>query len=160
MPRKQSSGKVRIIGGQWRSRRLPVADLPGLRPSGDRARETLFNWLQPELPGAVCADLYAGSGALGFEAASRDAASVVLVERHPLAVEQLRENISTLEAPRVTVHAGDEGIRFLLVSGKPLKEPVAWHGPIVMNTRDELITAVTELQTGKFIKESAGSWGR
>jgi len=81
MPRKQSSGKVRIIGGQWRSRRLPVADLPGLRPSGDRARETLFNWLQPELPGAVCADLYAGSGALGFEAASRDAASVVLVER-------------------------------------------------------------------------------
>ncbi len=59
----------------------------------------------------------------------------------------------------VTVQAGDHGIRFLLVSGKPLKEPVAWHGPIVMNTREELITAVTELQNGSFIKESAANWG-
>ena len=58
----------------------------------------------------------------------------------------------------ITVQAGDEGIRFLLVSGKPIKEPVAWHGPIVMNTREELITAVSELQAGTFIKQSAANW--
>jgi len=107
MPRRPAQGQVRIIAGQWRGRRLPVADVPGLRPSGDRVRETLFNWLQPVLPGAVCADLYAGSGALGFEAASRGAASVVLVERHPLAVALLRENVDRLAAEKVSVHAGD-----------------------------------------------------
>lgn len=75
------TGKVRIIGGRWRGRKLTVADAPGLRPTGDRARETLFNWLQHDIPGARCLDLFAGSGALGLEAASRGAASVVLVER-------------------------------------------------------------------------------
>lgn len=107
MGERPKPGTVRIIAGEWRSRRLPVADVPGLRPSGDRVRETLFNWLQSELPGAVCADLYAGSGALGFEAASRGAKNVVLVERHPFAVEQLEKNIRTLEAQQVTLHPGD-----------------------------------------------------
>ena len=72
---------MRIIGGRWRGRRLPVPDLPGLRPSGDRGRETLFNWLAPVIHGAHCADLFAGTGALGLEAASRGAATVVLVEK-------------------------------------------------------------------------------
>lgn len=107
MAGKPAPGTVRIIAGDWRSRRLPVADVPGLRPSGDRVRETLFNWLQPFLSGAVCADLFAGSGALGFEAASRGAASVALVERHPLAVSLLRENTQTLVAKEVSVHADD-----------------------------------------------------
>ncbi len=83
-------GKVRIIGGQWRGTRLDVADAPGLRPTSDRVRETLFNWLQPVLPGARVLDLFAGSGALGLEAVSRGAASAVLVEREPAVAAALR----------------------------------------------------------------------
>jgi 16S rRNA (guanine966-N2)-methyltransferase len=95
MSRKQP-GKVRIIGGRWRGRRLPVPSLPGLRPSGDRGRETLFNWLSPVLRGARCADLFAGSGVLGLEAASRGAARVTLVEKAAPAVRVLRECIALL----------------------------------------------------------------
>lgn len=89
---------MRIIGGQWRSRRLPVASVPGLRPTPDRVRETLFNWLQSEVPGSRCLDLFAGSGALGFEALSREAAQVVLVEKHPAAFAQLQANVTALQA--------------------------------------------------------------
>jgi len=74
-------GKIRIISGQWRGRKLPVADSPGLRPTGDRARETLFNWLGQRTIGARCVDLFAGTGALGLEAASRGAGAVDLVEK-------------------------------------------------------------------------------
>ena len=96
---RQKPGFVRIIGGEWRGRRLPVADLPGLRPSGDRARETLFNWLQPHLRGAHCADLFAGTGVLGLEALSRGAAEVTLVENTPLAVQALRAALVKLQVP-------------------------------------------------------------
>lgn len=82
--------EVRIIGGQWKRTRLPVADLPGLRPTPDRVRETLFNWLGQDLAGWRCVDAFAGSGALGLEAASRGAADVLLVEQEPRLVEQLR----------------------------------------------------------------------
>lgn len=85
-----ASGKVRIIGGRWRGTRLDVADAPGLRPTSDRARETLFNWLLPMLPGARVLDLFAGSGALGLEAVSRGAASAVLVERNATLAAALR----------------------------------------------------------------------
>jgi len=84
-------GKLRIIGGEWRSRQLPVADLPGLRPTTDRVRETLFNWLQNDIPGAHCLDLFAGSGALGFEAASRGAASVTMLELPNNALHDIKE---------------------------------------------------------------------
>ena len=99
---RKKPGFVRIIGGEWRGRRLPVADLPGLRPTGDRARETLFNWLQPHIRGAVCADLFAGSGALGLEACSRGAAEVILVEKSPLAAQALRAALVKLQAPGPT----------------------------------------------------------
>lgn len=89
-------GWVRIIGGEWRGRRLPVLDLPGLRPSGDRTRETLFNWLQPCIRGAHCADLFAGTGALGLEAASRGAAEVTLVESALPAMQALRGALAAL----------------------------------------------------------------
>lgn len=82
-PSQTPSGSVRIIGGRWRGTRLPVPDRPGLRPTSDRVRETLFNWLMPVLSGARVLDLFAGSGALGLEAASRGAASVQLVETDP-----------------------------------------------------------------------------
>ncbi|HPQ94585.1 MAG TPA: 16S rRNA (guanine(966)-N(2))-methyltransferase RsmD [Thiolinea sp.] len=89
---------MRIIGGQWRSRRLPVAAVPGLRPTPDRVRETLFNWLQNHIAGVRCLDLFAGSGALGFEALSRGAAQVTLVEQHPAAFRQLQANARSLQA--------------------------------------------------------------
>jgi len=85
------SGKLRIISGNWRGRRLSVPDLPGLRPSGDRAREVLFNWLQGHVRGARCLDLFAGTGALGLEAASRGAGSVMLVEQDRCLCRQLIE---------------------------------------------------------------------
>jgi len=109
-------GSVRIIGGQWRGRRLQVPDVPGLRPSGDRGRETLFNWLQPWLVGADCVDLFAGSGALGLEAASRGAQSVTLVEYHGGAAALLDDTIRRLGAAQVHVVQGD-ALRWLGEAG-------------------------------------------
>ncbi|EIJ34192.1 16S rRNA (guanine(966)-N(2))-methyltransferase RsmD [Thiothrix nivea] len=103
---------LRIIGGEWRSRRLKFADAPGLRPTPDRVRETLFNWLQVQVPCSRCLDLFAGSGAIGFEALSRGAQEVVMVEKHPAAVAALRENIALLGAQNaVLVH--DDAFRYL-----------------------------------------------
>jgi 16S rRNA (guanine966-N2)-methyltransferase len=96
-------GHLRIIGGTNRGRRLPIPDQPGLRPTADRVRETLFNWLAPVLPGACCLDLFAGSGALGLEAASRGAGEVVLVERNERVARQLSVNCVTLGAQGVRV---------------------------------------------------------
>jgi 16S rRNA (guanine(966)-N(2))-methyltransferase RsmD len=94
---------VRIIGGLWRRTRLPVADKPGLRPTPDRVRETLFNWLGQDLAGWRCVDAFAGSGALGFEAASRGAAQVLLLEQDPALVATLRELKARLGAEAVEV---------------------------------------------------------
>jgi 16S rRNA (guanine(966)-N(2))-methyltransferase RsmD len=95
--------EVRIIGGQWKRTRLPVADRPGLRPTPDRVRETLFNWLGQDLSGWRCVDAFAGSGALGLEAASRGAARVTLIEQDPQLVDRLRALATKLEATAVTV---------------------------------------------------------
>jgi 16S rRNA (guanine966-N2)-methyltransferase len=107
MSGNNSKSTIRIIGGEWRGRRLPVLNLPGLRPSGDRCRETLFNWLQAYVPGAVCADLFAGSGALGLEASSRGAESVVMIEKNSAVVSCLDLNINHLHATRVRVQQSD-----------------------------------------------------
>ena len=90
--------QFRIIGGQWRRRRLKFPELPGIRPSPDRVRETLFNWLRDALPGARCLDLFAGSGALGLEALSRGAASVMFVDSEPRVIEALRSHLQMLHA--------------------------------------------------------------
>jgi len=92
------SGQLRIIGGRLRGRRLPVPAQRGLRPTTDRVRETLFNWLAPDIAGSRCLDCFAGSGALGFEAYSRGAAEVVLVERASGVAAHLRENAAVLSA--------------------------------------------------------------
>lgn len=103
---KGKANQLRIIGGQWRSRRIPIADVAGLRPTPDRVRETLFNWLQTVVGGARCLDLFAGSGALGFEALSREAAEVVFVEQDQRAFKQLEANAKTLGASQARlVHA-------------------------------------------------------
>ncbi|MEO6696947.1 MAG: 16S rRNA (guanine(966)-N(2))-methyltransferase RsmD [Gammaproteobacteria bacterium] len=90
--------QLRIIGGQWRGRRLSFPDVEGLRPTPDRVRETLFNWLAPIITGARCLDLYTGSGALGLEALSRGAVEVVMVDRDLQVIARLREHIQTLHA--------------------------------------------------------------
>ncbi len=94
---------MRIIGGIHGSRKLPVVDLPDLRPTGDRIRETLFNWLQPLLPGSRCLDVFAGSGALGIEAASRGAGNVIMLERAAAAAHQISDNIAQLRLAGVRV---------------------------------------------------------
>ena len=106
--RRARANSVRIIGGVWRSRILKFPDAADLRPTPDRVRETLFNWLGPHLAaGAACLDLFAGSGALGFEALSRGAASVVMVETNAVALRALRENATKLGAENVTIVRGD-----------------------------------------------------
>lgn len=92
------SSRIRIIGGQWKRRLLPVPDSPGLRPTPDRVRETLFNWLGQDLSGWHCLDLFAGSGALGFEAASRGAARVLMVEQNPAIARGLNASVQQLGA--------------------------------------------------------------
>lgn len=103
----RSAGQVRIIGGSLRGRRIPVPEVPGLRPTPDRVRETLFNWLAPHLAGARVLDLFAGTGALGIEAASRGAAAVTLVEASRVAQRALEETLQRLALPSVRLVAGD-----------------------------------------------------
>lgn len=106
-PKNGPPGSVRIIAGSLRGSKLPVPDRPGLRPTSERVRETLFNWLQPWMHGARVLDLFAGTGALGFEAASRGAAEVLLVERDPDLARSLREQATRLKVDQVKVLAED-----------------------------------------------------
>lgn len=107
MSRPGSSNTLRIVGGKWRSRRLRFVDAEGLRPTPDRVRETLFNWLQFEIPGAHCLDAFAGSGALGFEALSRGAASVVMMERQRPQYQALQQAATELGAEDARLLCGD-----------------------------------------------------
>jgi len=109
-PRAVQTHEIRIIGGQWKRIKLKVADKPGLRPTPDRVRETLFNWLGQDLTGWRCLDAFAGTGALGFEAASRGAAEVVLVEKDSVLVTQLQQ------------------VRSQLLALKPLERGQPWRG--------------------------------
>lgn len=109
MPGKaaRSANQVRIIGGEHRRRVLHFPDAPGLRPTPDRVRETLFNWLGQELSGMACLDAFAGSGALGFEAASRHAARVLMLESSRPACEALRQNRDLLKMERVEIQQAE-----------------------------------------------------
>lgn len=109
---RRSAHLVRIIGGQWRRSKLPVPDKPGLRPTPERVRETLFNWLGQDLSGWHCVDAFAGTGALGLEAASRGAAEVLLVEQDAGLVRLLRASKERLHAGAVRIEQGD-GVRAL-----------------------------------------------
>jgi 16S rRNA (guanine966-N2)-methyltransferase len=101
------SGEIRIIGGQWRRRRLPVLVSEGLRPTPDRVRETVFNWLAPHIVGSQCLDLFSGTGALCLEALSRGAARAVMVERAPEAAQQLRANVDLLKTTAAEIVCRD-----------------------------------------------------
>ena len=104
---QQSSGSVRIIGGKWRSRNLRFVSVDGLRPTGSRIRETLFNWLAPTIEGARCLDLFTGSGALCFEAISRGADCCLAIEANSQAVSELRYNQAQLTANNLDIVSGD-----------------------------------------------------
>ncbi len=104
---EMKQGKVRIIGGDWRGRKLPVLSLNGLRPTSDRVRETLFNWLQYEVAGAKCLDMFAGTGALGLEALSRGAETVTFLDNTTSVVKQLRQNLDTLHVDKARVIQDD-----------------------------------------------------
>jgi 16S rRNA (guanine966-N2)-methyltransferase len=105
--RGSPSGRLRIVAGKWRSRLLPVADEPSLRPTSERIRETLFNWLQSTIEGSRCLDLFAGSGALGLEALSRGAAEVIFVENSARAAAALKDNVTALDASDTYIHEAD-----------------------------------------------------
>ncbi|QJR81444.1 16S rRNA (guanine(966)-N(2))-methyltransferase RsmD [Alteromonas pelagimontana] len=102
----KKTGTVRIIGGQWRGRKLPVANVEGLRPTTDRNKETVFNWLMHDTQNAICLDVFAGSGGLGLEALSRYAAQCIFIEKDSAAAANLKTNLNTLQA-NAKVHCGD-----------------------------------------------------
>lgn len=112
-----TQGQIRIIGGQWRGRKLKVPNVPNLRPTPDRVRETVFNWLAPVIAGAHCLDPYAGSGALGFEALSRGAASLVMVDQSAEVVTLLQQEIEMLKAANAQVYRAQAPLQ--------LKKPAA-----------------------------------
>ncbi|WP_202308241.1 16S rRNA (guanine(966)-N(2))-methyltransferase [Dryocola clanedunensis] len=117
-PQSSGTGQIRIIGGQWRGRKLPVPDSPGLRPTTDRVRETLFNWLAPSMVDAGVLDCFAGSGALGLEALSRYAASATLLEMDRSVSAQLQKNLLTLKASNGTV-VNTNTLNYLAQPGTP-----------------------------------------
>jgi 16S rRNA (guanine966-N2)-methyltransferase len=146
-----ASGRVRIIGGTLRNSRLDVPDLPGLRPTADRVRETLFNWLQPVVGGARCLDLYAGTGALGIEALSRGAAAVTFVEREPRLVAALKANLARLKTVGAEV-VGDEASRLLRGPARPF-DVVLLDPPFAL---DAWADAARQLEDGGWI--AAHGW--
>ena len=116
--RATKTNQIRIIGGEWRGRKIVFPDVEGLRPTGDRIRETVFNWLQADIAGARCLDLFAGSGALGFEAASRKAAEVVMVEKDNGVFHCLMQSKKQLNAENITLKHMD-GLTLLGAVEKP-----------------------------------------
>jgi 16S rRNA (guanine966-N2)-methyltransferase len=145
------SNQVRIIAGQWRGRKLSFPAIEGLRPTSDRIRETLFNWLAPVIPGAVCLDLYAGSGALGFEAASRGAARVILIDQDARAARFLQDNCRHLAADQVEVIAGDAAE---CLAGRDQRFDIVFLDPPF--SRPELLAqAINLLSSGDYLSEGA-----
>ncbi|MCW8195657.1 16S rRNA (guanine(966)-N(2))-methyltransferase RsmD [Proteobacteria bacterium 005FR1] len=127
-PQRQGRNQLRIIGGKWRGRKLQFPSVAGLRPTGDRIRETLFNWLSPWLPGARCLDLFAGSGALGLEALSRGAGQVILLDSDAEVVSQLRQHCTTLQADNALVCRA-EALSWLASSAEPRRFDVVFLDP-------------------------------
>lgn len=151
MKANRHRNRLRIIGGVWRGRRLDFAEVPGLRPTPDRVRETLFNWLAPVIRGARCLDLFAGSGALGLEAASRGAAEVVLVDSHAVVIRCLQEQLRVLQARQVRVVCADSA-NYLKAAGQAFD--VVFLDPPFHEGR--LPACIDRLETGGWL--AAGAW--
>ena len=138
---------MRIIGGRWRGRRVAFPDIPGLRPTPDRVRETLFNWLQHSVDGARCLDLYAGSGALGLEALSRGAKQTIFVDQSPAAARILQEQLVRLGGERSAQVVQMGAARFLRTPGQPF-DIVFLDPPF---GQDVLTECVPMLDAGKWL---------
>jgi len=150
-PRAVQTHEVRIIGGAFKRTKLPVADKPGLRPTPDRVRETLFNWLGQDLTGWRCLDAFAGTGALGFESASRGAKSVQLVENDATLVVQLRRIQDLLKMPAVEVLRGD-GIAALKQALAASLDAVFLDPPFESDLADAAVLAAGQaVATGGFV---------
>ncbi len=165
---------MRITGGAWRSRLLNVASASGLRPTPDRVRETLFNWLGQDLAGWRCLDLFAGSGALGFEAASRGAANVAMVECNPRAFALLKQHAQALGADRVELIRGD-ALKFAAAASQAydlvmldppyhqgwLARIEPWLGTLLMPDGRLYVEAEVPLQSlGDFVAVKSGRAGQ
>ena len=146
--KQPQNNQLRIIAGQWRGRKLTFPDLPGLRPTTDRIRETLFNWLQADIIGARCLDLFAGSGALGLEALSRNADRVVFVDSAVAATNQIKKNLTILNDKRGIVHQVD-AISFLSSYGETPFDVIFLDPPF---NKGLLETCITALQQSKCLK--------
>jgi len=143
------SRKIRIIGGDWRGRKLTVIDADGLRPTPDRIRETLFNWLAADCRGARVLDCFAGSGALGFEALSRGASALVAFEQNPQAVNNLRAQLRRLGSEAAEIVAGDT---LQLLAGLERKFDIVFIDPPYGNA--ELRTRVLRrLEAGRHLRD-------
>lgn len=139
-------GEVRIIAGLWRGRKLPVLNADGLRPTTDRVKETLFNWLMHDIAGARCLDCFAGSGSLGFEALSRQAQAVIFLEKFAKAAEQLTKNLVSLKASNGSVIQTDT-LQFLAKknTGQPF-DVVFIDPPFQQNLVPQVIERLIEHQ--------------
>ena len=164
-PKKFLRNRVRIIGGAWRSRIIEFPDAPGLRPTADRVRETLFNWIGPSVEGKRCLDLFAGSGALGFEASSRKADHVVLIDSQRPVYAALQANAARLDARDVTLVYADA--RQYLRSCKEVFDVVFLDPPFGANTLKEILNllpavlaegAVVYLESEDDLEDITSSW--
>lgn len=151
--------EVRIIGGQWKRTKLPVRDRPGLRPTPDRVRETLFNWLGQDLTGWRCIDAFAGTGVLGFEAASRGAAHVIVVEQDPQLVDVLRTIQAKLQASAVEVRRGN-GLSMLASAAPGTIDVVFLDPPFDAQLWDKALRSAAPALTaqGRIYLEAATAW--
>ena len=152
-------GEIRIIGGLYKRSKLVVPDKPGLRPTPDRVRETLFNWLGQDLTGWRCADVFAGTGALGFEAASRGAADVLLCEQDPALVLQLKAAQARLKADAVRIERGD-GVSALRRLDAGSMQLVFIDPPFESNVFEPALKAAAQAisQTGLIYLEAPRAW--
>jgi len=148
--KKTALGSIRIIAGKHRGRKLPVLMAEGLRPTTDRVKETVFNWLMPYIHGANCLDCFAGAGSLGFEALSRGAAQVTLIELNSAAAKQLQENKKLLSANNVII-TNTNSLDFLKSSAKQHYDLVFIDPPF----REGLVTQTAELLNNGWLSDHA-----
>lgn len=155
----KAAGEIRIIGGLWKRTKLPVANYPGLRPTPDRVRETLFNWLGQDMAGLRCVDAFAGTGALGLEAASRGAADVLLVESEAKLIAQLQTLKTKLSADTVRIQRGD-GIAILQALPRGSVDVVFIDPPFNAPIYDKTLTAAAHAVSaqGAIYLEAAKLW--
>lgn len=141
--KKAPAGRLRIVAGKWRSRLLEIADEEGLRPTSERVRETLFNWLAPMIEGSRCLDLFAGTGALGLEALSRGAASVVFVDSSRRALTVIEKNVRSLDAEGAIIRHGD-ALRFLQTAAPGSFDVVFLDPPFAADLLDDICRRIDE----------------